>query len=50
MLKSKDYKAVHGLSYNGCSCCNSPQSRRKARKSAKRREERIEKKIQVNAY
>lgn len=50
MLKSKDYKAVHGLAYNGCSCCNSPQARRKARKSAKRREERVEKRIQVNAY
>ncbi len=50
MLKSKDYKAVHGLSYNGCSCCNSSNARRAARKSAKRKEMRIEKKIQTNAY
>lgn len=39
MLKSKDYKAVDKLCHNGCSCCNSKQKRRTAKKIVKRKQE-----------
>jgi hypothetical protein len=35
MLKNSRTCAVDGLAYNGCSCCNSPAARRRAKKSAK---------------
>ncbi len=35
MLKNNRSCAVDGLAYNGCSCCNTSQPRRRAKKSAK---------------
>lgn len=35
MLTNGRSCATYGLAYNGCSCCNSPASRRRAKKSAK---------------
>jgi hypothetical protein len=32
--------ATDGLAYSGCSCCNSPGSRRRAKKSAKAKEKK----------
>lgn len=50
MLKSKDYQAVDKLCYNGCSCCNSKQKRRTAKKNVKRKQERAWRKNEGNAY
>jgi hypothetical protein len=38
MLTNGRSCATHGLAYNGCACHNSPNSRRRARKSAKAKE------------
>lgn len=35
MLTNGRSSATHGLSLNGCSCHNSPNARRRAKKSAK---------------
>ncbi|QOT19346.1 hypothetical protein [Paenarthrobacter sp. YJN-5] len=40
MLKNGRSCAVDGLGMNGCSCCNSPAARRKAKKSAKAKEKK----------
>lgn len=38
MLSNGRSNATHGLSFNGCSCHNTPNARRKAKHSAKTRE------------
>lgn len=35
MLKNGRSCATDGLAYDGCSCCNTPASRRRSKKSAK---------------
>lgn len=40
MLKSGRSSATDGLNFDGCACHNSPASRRKAKHSARRREQR----------
>ncbi len=40
MLKNPRNECAYGGNYQGCSCCNSKQTRRAAKKNAKRREER----------
>lgn len=47
MIKSKDYKAVDKLCYNGCSCHNSKQARRTPKKNVKRQERRFWEKDQA---
>lgn len=48
MLKSKEMLAVDKLHHYGCSCCNSRQARRTAKKNAKRKENRAWRKDQRN--
>lgn len=50
MLKSKSYEAVDKLCYNGCSCCNSKQKRRTAKKNVKRKEGRQWRQTESRAY
>lgn len=38
MLTNGRSGATHGLAFNGCACHNTPNSRRRARKSAKAKE------------
>lgn len=40
MLKNGRSRATHGLSMNGCSCCNSSAARRHAKKAAKAQEKK----------
>lgn len=44
MLKNGKTKAIWGLHFFGCSCCNSKQSRRRAKKSMKSKEKQQTKK------
>ena len=50
MLTNGRSSAVDGLCYNGCSCHNSPASRRKAKKGAKAKEKKIAMRTERNAY
>lgn len=38
MLTNGRSTATHGLAFNGCACHNSPNARRRSRKSAKAKE------------
>ena len=49
MLKSKQLIAADKLYHLGCSCCNSKQERRTAKKNAKRKEGRAWRKDQQNS-
>jgi hypothetical protein len=50
MLKSKKFEAIDKLCHLGCSCCNSKQNRRTAKKNAKRKEDRAWRKNERNAW
>ena len=50
LVSGRSSMPLVGLHWGGCSCHNTRQARRLARKSVKRREQREEKKIQELAY